>query len=237
MPPERFAQHCAWLARERHVVDLDEAIRRLDGRCRLAAGTVALTFDDGFASLYEHAVPTLRRYGLPATVFLVAGTLAPGGMAVDWFEPLPSHEVSTLTLNQVLEMQEAGVRFGSHSFAHLDLTTLGEEECVRDLRGSRELLEDLLGRRVNLLAYPRGRHNAAVRRAAERAGYTHAVSLPERAEPIGPYAIPRVGVFPANGVTSLRLKCAPGYVRVRTARAYPALRLLVRGRRHSVPQG
>ena len=236
VPPERFAAHCDWLAREREVVDLADAVHHLDGRGRLPRGTVALTFDDGYASLHEHALPLLTSHLLPATVFLVAGTLGPGGQPVDWLDPPPPNGVSTLSLDEVLEMQAAGVRFGSHSYAHRDLTAMSESEVVRDLQESRELLESLLGRRVDLLAYPRGRHSAAVRRAARRAGYSAAFSLPERAEPVGPYAVPRVGVYPANGIGALRLKCAPGYVRVRTAPVYPALRLLVRGRRHSLRQ-
>jgi peptidoglycan/xylan/chitin deacetylase (PgdA/CDA1 family) len=234
--PARFAEHCAWLARERDMLDLADGVAILDRDCRLPRRTAALTFDDGFASVYEYALPLLRRYRLPATVFLVAGTLAPGHQPVDWVEPSPPQAVATLTVDQVLELHEAGVRFGSHSFTHRDLTLLSERECTRDLRDSRELLETLLRQRVDLLAYPRGRHSTTVRRAAARAGYAYGFTLPESAEPAGPYAIPRVGVYPANGTGALRLKCSPWYIRVRTARAYPALRLLVRGRRHSVGQ-
>src|SRR5713101_446211 len=103
-------------------------------------------------------------------------------------------------------MQAAGVRFGSHSYAHQDLTTLDEETCVTDLKASRDLLEDLLQRPVALLAYPGGRHDAKVRRAAERAGFSHAFSLPVRPEPLSPFAVPRVGIWPGNGAFALRLR-------------------------------
>jgi peptidoglycan/xylan/chitin deacetylase (PgdA/CDA1 family) len=121
-------------------------------------------------------------------------------------------------------MQSAGVSFQSHSLVHLDLTRLSYDECVRDLRSSRELLESVLGAPVQLLAYPRGRHNPDVRAAAEAAGYTHAFTLPERREPSGPYAIPRVGVYHRNTVGRLRLKCAPGYLAARTSYAAHLLR-------------
>jgi peptidoglycan/xylan/chitin deacetylase (PgdA/CDA1 family) len=117
-------------------------------------------------------------------------------------------------------MQSEGISFESHSLSHADLTQMSFEDCVIDLRESRELLESLLGRRIRLLAYPRGRHNDVVRAAAERAGYSHAFTLPESREIGGPFSIPRVGVYRGNGLTHLRLKSARPYLRVRTGGAY-----------------
>lgn len=134
---------------------------------------------------------------------------------MDWVDTPGTEPLSTLTLDQILEMQDAGVDFQSHSWAHLDLTTLSEEECVRDLRDSRELLSDLLGRPVPFLAYPRGRHSPHVRRAAARAGFTHGFALPEQAEEVDDYAIPRVGIFRGNGQVALRIKSARPYLRLR----------------------
>lgn len=222
--PQAFAAHCAWLARHRTVVPLADAVQRLDRRARLPRGLSALTFDDGFAGLFDHAMPVLARTGLPATVFLVARTLTTQGQSVDWVDDPPATRLRTLTPDQVLEMQAAGVAFESHSYAHLDLTRLSFDDCVRDLRDSRDVLESILGRPVRLLAYPRGRHNATVRAAADRAGYTYAFTLPEGREEPGPFAVPRVGVYHGNGLGTLRLKTAPPYLDARTSRVYGAAR-------------
>jgi peptidoglycan/xylan/chitin deacetylase (PgdA/CDA1 family) len=112
-------------------------------------------------------------------------------------------------------MREAGIRFGSHGFTHADLTQLDDEACEEDLRESRLLLETILEEPVPFLAYPRGRHDERVRRAAARAGYTRAFGLPERSEPFGPFSWPRVGVYGTNGVGALRLKTNPRYLPVR----------------------
>ncbi len=215
--PEAFAAQAAWLSRSRQVLPVRNALSRLDSRGRLPRGTAALTFDDGFAALHEHVLPLLTRHRLPATVFLVAQTLTPAGQAVDWVRTPGTGRLTTLTLDQVLEMQDAGVDFQSHSWAHRDLVDLSFEECVRDLRDSREFLSDVLGRPVTLLAYPRGLHDADVRRAAEVAGYTHAFALPETAEEPGDFAVPRVGIYRGNGLLSVRVKAARPYLQVRTA--------------------
>jgi peptidoglycan/xylan/chitin deacetylase (PgdA/CDA1 family) len=163
-------------------------------------------------------LPVLRREQLPATVFLVAQTLTPQGQPVDWVDTPGEKPLETLTLDQVLEMQDAGVDFQSHSWAHLDLTQLSEAECVQDLTESRELLSDLLGRPVTTMAYPRGRHSPHVRRAAARAGYTHAFALPEQAEQPSEYAVPRVGIFHGNSPLTVRVKSTRPYLPARTSR-------------------
>jgi peptidoglycan/xylan/chitin deacetylase (PgdA/CDA1 family) len=215
--PDAFAWQSAWLRRHRTVLPLRDALPRLDATGRLPRGEVALTFDDGFADMHSEAWPVLTRERLPATMFLVAQTLTPAGQAVDWIRTPVSEPLRTLTIDQVLEMQDAGIDFQSHSWAHRDLVDLTMEECVRDLRDSRELLSEVLGRPVTLLAYPRGLHNEQVRKAAERAGYSHAFTLPEGPEEPGPYAVPRVGIYRGNGRLTVGMKAARPYLRLRTS--------------------
>lgn len=230
--PAAFADQCAWLARHRSVVPLGEAVERLDATSRLPSGVATLTFDDGFTGVAEHAWPLLRQHRLPATVFLVSNTLTDRGQPVDWVDTVAGFPLRTLTLDQVLDMQSDGIDFQSHSSAHLDLTSLDYPSCVEDLRQSRELLESLLGREVTLLAYPRGRHDSTVRAAARAAGYTHAFTLPERREPTGPYAIPRVGIFRGNTTRTVAVKASRPYLPLRTtAGAGRALRFAARLRR------
>ena len=215
MRPTEFEAHCRWLARHRSVVPLADAVTKLDRSGRLPRGLAAMTFDDGFSGVLEHALPVIRRYALPVTVFLVAQTLTDEGLSAHWVRTPPPWSIATLTRDQVQEMQALGVDFQSHSWAHLDLPTLGYDGCVDDLRRSRDLLEDLLGRSVTHLAYPRGLHDEQVRRAAEKAGYSHAYSLPEASERPGPYAVPRVGINRGNGVSTLAVKSARAYLPTR----------------------
>ena len=215
--PADFARQAAWLRTRRRVLPLDVALSRLDSSGRLPRGEAALTFDDGFAALHDQAMPVLTRERLPATVFLVAQTLTEAGQPVDWVDTPGTEPLHTLSLDQVLEMQDAGVDFQSHSWAHHDLTSLPFEDCVRDLRESREFLSDLLGRRVTLLAYPRGLHDRQVREAAERAGYTHAFALPVSPEEPTRFAVPRVGIWRANGPLTVRVKASRPYLGLRTS--------------------
>jgi colanic acid/amylovoran biosynthesis glycosyltransferase len=214
MAPQDFERHARWLARHRTVVDLSTAIGLMDRRGRLPRGVTALTFDDGLTGVHEYALPVLRSLGLPATVFVVARTLL-GDPTVDWIDDPPDEPLGTLDLEQLRELEAAGIEVASHSLAHRVLPSLDAGGCEDDLRDSREVLEESLRRPVRYLAYPRGRHDAMVRRAADRAGYTHAFALPEVGEPVGPYALPRVGVYRHNGTPMLRAKTASPYLRAR----------------------
>jgi peptidoglycan/xylan/chitin deacetylase (PgdA/CDA1 family) len=226
--PEVFDQHAAFLARSRRVVDLPEAVARMSLSGRLPRGFTAITFDDGFSGVLEHALPILERHELPTTIFLVAQTLTAEGKAIDWSSTAPP-TARTLSTDEILAMQRPGVSFGSHTSSHPDLRSLTREQCVLELKSSRELLEDLLGRSVRFLAYPFGYHNELVRQAAEDAGYTHAFSLPEGKEPAGRYAVPRSVIVPGNGVSALRFKSSRWYLPVRRSGIFPALRRAVRG--------
>jgi peptidoglycan/xylan/chitin deacetylase (PgdA/CDA1 family) len=230
--PAAFAKHGRWLERNRAVLPLDEAIARMDRHDRLPRGMVAITFDDGYDSVFDHAFLVLRRLGLPFTVFLVAATLTDGTSPDTWVDGGPGHPLRTLSLEQVREMQRAGGRFGSHSLAHRDLTAMSEEESERDLRESREILEDLLQTPIRHLAYPGGLHSERVRRAARRAGFDHAFTTSRDLKRAGGnMAVPRIGVYPGNGTLTLRAKSSSWYIAVRRSRTFPLLRrVIVRGR-------
>jgi len=71
--PERFAAHCALLRDTCRPVPL-EAVAA-EAALRDPRPAVAVTFDDGYADNLAHALPVLERFGIPATIFVITGTL------------------------------------------------------------------------------------------------------------------------------------------------------------------
>ena len=82
--PECFRRQMAHLARDYHVLSLDEIVRRLDAGDPLPPRAAAITFDDGYEDNYTDAFPILRDLGLPATVFLTTGPIETGESL--WFD-------------------------------------------------------------------------------------------------------------------------------------------------------
>ena len=218
--PRLFARHLAWMQRRRSIVPLATA---LSGR--MGPRGVVVTFDDGFASLHEHVFPLLVTSSVPATVFLIAATVADG--AAHEVAREPSDIPPTLTVEQIREMREAGVEFASHGFSHRSLTEMTDEECVADLRRSREVLEEVLGREVTAVAYPKGLSNERVWRAARVAGFRFGLAMSRRRRGGGPLEIPRAGVYADNGIGRLAIKASRWYLPVRTGAAYSVARSFV----------
>jgi peptidoglycan/xylan/chitin deacetylase (PgdA/CDA1 family) len=81
--PETFDRHLTWMSAVGRVVDLPEI---LDFDTPNDRPLFAVTFDDGWRDNHDHALPILRRHGVPATIFLVTGAVDSG--ALFWVEDL-----------------------------------------------------------------------------------------------------------------------------------------------------
>lgn len=68
--PSRFEQHLTYLAQHYKFADIDTI---LEGRAPDFA--VAVTFDDGYASVYANAFQPLKRFRAPATVYLISSAV------------------------------------------------------------------------------------------------------------------------------------------------------------------
>lgn len=102
-----------------------------------------ITFDDGYQNIYTNAYPILKKYNFKAVVFLVNDFIDGGSM---------------LTKENILMMRDI-ISFESHTLNHTLLTDLTTEEVERQLKTSKEEIENLTGKEVNVLAYPVGMHN------------------------------------------------------------------------------
>lgn len=69
-------QHLNWLARHFRLVSLDELGQLLVSVPRLERPVAAVTFDDGYRDVYYHAFPLLKKFGIPAAVFVVSGLVS-----------------------------------------------------------------------------------------------------------------------------------------------------------------
>jgi peptidoglycan/xylan/chitin deacetylase (PgdA/CDA1 family) len=139
-----------------------------------AASNVLLTFDDAFESFATHAWPELQGGNWPVTVFIVTRFV---GRRSTWDLPLPGRRVAHLDWAALRDLAAAGVNFGSHGALHVDLRRCDDADLNAELEGSRRTLEDALGIPVQSFAYPFGRCDARVRRAAAASGYTLGFSV------------------------------------------------------------
>ena len=208
--PAAFRRQMAMLKRLRFTtIGLDDVLAARAGRRRLSARAVWVTFDDGYAELAEHALPVLRANGQRATVF-VASALVGGEAGWDAY-PAGARVPALLDWPQLADLLSAGWDVEIHGSNHRHLTRLDDAELDRELSHPRRELADRLGREPRALSYPFGDHDARVRAAVEKAGYSLAVSTDPGLSGGDPdFALKRIYVLRGDGLGSFAAKLAAG---------------------------
>lgn len=106
----------------------------------------ALTIDDVPENFYHNAYPLLKKYGIPFTLFVNVSLIDKEGF---------------ITKRQLLEMSQCELcSIGSHGVNHSEYTLLNKEDALRDLKESKRELEQLIGKSVEMYAFPYGSYYA-----------------------------------------------------------------------------
>lgn len=183
---ETFEAHCQLIADSWHPIDLSAFGAAQTEHRPLPARPVLVTFDDGYRSVFEMARPVLRRYRIPATVFVCTDPVrdqqlfwfdavarAAGEAAVDAVRALPDAErqaaadacetnavpgdpLAPMTSDQIRQLADEGFSIGVHTSSHAPLGRAAPSLQQEELDSCRTALESWTGQRVDALAYPWG---------------------------------------------------------------------------------
>jgi peptidoglycan/xylan/chitin deacetylase (PgdA/CDA1 family) len=147
--PSAFEEQMRWLAEQRLVVTLNEVQQFARGELQLADGSVLVTMDDGFSSVWSVAAPILRRYGIPAVAYVTTNAIGNADAGKGAGEAF-------LTWEQLAELDANGMTIGSHGHTHQSLARLRPDEAREEGRRSKKLIEAHLGKAVDSFAYAYG---------------------------------------------------------------------------------
>ena len=140
------------------VISLRELVSRIHEK-RSVAGCVVLTFDDGFVDTMEAALPLLEKYEMPATVFVITGSLG------QQFHNSSGGSLPIMSADQVRELSANPlVDVMPHSVNHPKMSEIALEAVVREAEDSRHAIESLTSTEANMFAYPKGRFTPEVAR-------------------------------------------------------------------------
>jgi len=205
--PDTFAAQMEVLAvSDRPVVSLLQTLPALRRTAPLPPRAVALTFDDGYADNLTHALPTLARFGFPATFFVVTGLMGTKD-TLDRYRGCCGAD-GMLDWDQVRALRNHGHAIGGHGRTHRELAALPAEEAEAEADGCARDIEAATGERPGLFCYPRGSENALVRGIVGQAGFVAACTVRPGANPAGVelLALRRTEVSGDDTITDFRLK-------------------------------
>jgi peptidoglycan/xylan/chitin deacetylase (PgdA/CDA1 family) len=205
MPPGRFLDQIDHLQEHGYrFIDEDEFIRAVSNPEPKNAARIFLTFDDGYDSLYAVYTEELERRRVPMHVFIPTDY---AGRDNDWDLGLGRPPFRHLDWDEVMDLSQRGVSFGSHGASHVDLTTLKADALKREIEDSKATIEARLQKPVRSFSYPFGRYSDEARALVRAAGYEVAFSLypPRSNEDVDLLALRRNGVYIID--TSLSIQC------------------------------
>lgn len=164
---------------------------------RSMAGTLSITFDDGYLDNHDIAAPILRRLGLPATFFVVTGFVG-SSIIAPWDRGLPTPQ-RWMNWDHVRSLVSQGFEIGCHTDTHLDLGQVSPAEVRNDLRAALAKIGNELGTVAQLFAYPFGgpQHiSESSRQVVRELGFDCCVSCQGGANPPipDPYYLNRIGI-------------------------------------------
>ena len=165
--PADFREHMEYLRDNGFtVMPLDQMLRQLRAHEQVPDRAIALTFDDGYISIYSEAFPLLQSFGFPFTVFIST-------------QPIDDGLNGFMNWEQIREMSDAGVLIANHMVDHpymLDrLANENDAAWIARLRDELLQAEERLrvntGQSQRILAYPYGEFDPVIKTMVGDAGF------------------------------------------------------------------
>lgn len=202
--PTRFRKQIeALLSAGFSFLTMAELARRAGGGVP-EPGLAAITFDDGMRNNHSIALPILREYNIPATVYVTIGF-------IDGVSPWigARGDGAMMREAELRDLAAAGWELGAHTMTHADLSTLGYEACRREIEESRDELQRIAGVEVETFAYPFGRYTPDALAAARDSGLLAAVTTGSGSW--APYEITRAMIGAIDPLPVVLLKLTDRY--------------------------
>jgi len=162
--PENFTKQMEYIKKNGYeVITLDELVRGIKEKKSFKRNKVVITFDDGYKDNFESAYLILKRFGFPATVFIITDFVGR-----DFF----ANGKKFLNWDDVIVMSKNRVSFGSHTKTHFDLgEPMDEEAALAEISGSKKIIEQKIGMPVDYFCYPSGIFSNRAKELVAQAGY------------------------------------------------------------------
>lgn len=183
------------------TVHLNTLFNDIESKNKTEKHKVVVTFDDCGTDLMDYAVPELRKRGLTATFFVPVGKL---GEYNDWDSSEKWPKIPIMNEANIRFLIDSGFEIGSHGVNHIDMGRCSSDVALKELKESKQQLEDLFGIPIHFFAFPFGEYPKDYFSLCSNSGYRGAcgISSPYKYVTENPYALRRILIH--TGDTQVR---------------------------------
>lgn len=142
---ERFEENIKTLVEDGYTfLTLEDIYKYKNEKIGLPEKNITITMDDGWEGCYTEAFKVLKKYNVPATIFIVEELVGTNGY---------------FTWEEAKEMYETGlVKIHVHGRKHIDYSNVKKETIISDYNHTHEKIEEVLGEKIQkIMAYPAGK--------------------------------------------------------------------------------
>ncbi len=170
--------------------------------------TVAITFDDGYESVFTYAFPILKMLNLPASVFVNPAFL---GQFNTWDVSL-GQRFRHMDWHQLKQLKESGWEIGSHGMTHRDLSRMPEALGRRELIQSKKIITHHVGACSGVISYPFGNVSQSLAACAQKLNYNFGLTMGMFRKNVAlDFSIRRIGVYRFDVLVLFKFKAFEKY--------------------------
>ncbi len=174
-----------------------------------AEKTIAITFDDAYQNIFQYAYPILKKYNIPATLFIITDFI---GAENNWDVNLGGITYMHLSEDEIKQLIQAGWEIGSHSISHRYLLNVSLAELESEIGTSKKKLEATFDKTVTFFAPPFGKMDARLLAICKKYNYLGVCGFyPTRLfqDKNSDMIIPRLGVYAGERMSCVARKVSP----------------------------
>jgi peptidoglycan/xylan/chitin deacetylase (PgdA/CDA1 family) len=166
--PEEFENHLKRIQEQGATpISLEQLVTHLRTGLPLPEKPILLSFDDGYGGHYKYVYPLLKKYGYPAVFSIYTSGVGnnTGRSHVSW------EELKEMAADPLITI-------AAHSLTHpRDLRELPDDQMQKEVKDSKQILEEQLGIPIRYFTYPEGKYDERVAEQVREAGYQAALTM------------------------------------------------------------
>jgi peptidoglycan/xylan/chitin deacetylase (PgdA/CDA1 family) len=154
-----FESQIKYLNENFNIISLPKLISNINNKI-ISNNDIVITFDDGYYDNFQNALPILRKFNAPATIFITAGNIDKESPFYWDKRTKKDNQGRALTTKELVELSRSElITIGAHTMTHPVLTEKNDKEIKWEINESKKIIENIINKKIYYFSYPFGGKN------------------------------------------------------------------------------